>query len=384
MKEPNESLIVIANYKVCVMGDGFGVPPDQHEFLTSLAAMRGDVQVAAPVFDAVQRGQRKVFVDDHVSLVRLAGWRDEMPAWEKLAKYLCVLSRLRSIIYPQKVVYIYLPGWTGLLAGMLCIWRSVPYGCYVRGGVSREGKLAQHVYQRICRSARFIFCTGPGLTAQISALNPHVEPVRPAIALDAACFPQPLPRGDDGPASLLFVGQLAPSKGIADFIRLVGALHKQGHAVKGKIAGAGSDRDEAAFKKMAADAGLLEHLQFTGYVADQRMLKALYEEATLFVFPSQYNEGFPRVIYEAMLSGLPVVTYDCDFGRGFLVDGENCVLVSTGSVEMLAMKTKEILASSEKRFQIAIRGYRDVLGYLENTGQKTHDKQLFSAISDLP
>ncbi|HXH22584.1 MAG TPA: glycosyltransferase family 1 protein [Dehalococcoidia bacterium] len=57
---------------------------------------------------------------------------------------------------------------------------------------------------------------------------------------------------------------------------------------------------------LVARLGLSEHVHFTGYVP-QEDLPALYNAASVFVFPSLY-EGFGLPVLEAMACGTPVIT----------------------------------------------------------------------------
>ncbi len=80
-------------------------------------------------------------------------------------------------------------------------------------------------------------------------------------------------------------------------------------AVKLVIAGK-LPADDSAFapdpKKIAAELGLLDAVQFCGYVADEDK-PAVYHLATAYLFPSHY-EGFGMPVLEAMQAGTPVIT----------------------------------------------------------------------------
>ena len=70
------------------------------------------------------------------------------------------------------------------------------------------------------------------------------------------------------------------------------------------IAGVGPA--EGDLVRRAASLGLLQHIQFLGYVSGDDLDNA-YRSADVFVLPS-YREGFPLVVMEAMGYGLPIVT----------------------------------------------------------------------------
>ncbi|MCL2680080.1 MAG: glycosyltransferase family 4 protein [Coriobacteriia bacterium] len=92
---------------------------------------------------------------------------------------------------------------------------------------------------------------------------------------------------------------------------------------------------------------------------DDSTLKALYQGAELFVFPSQY-EGFGMPVLEAMGNGAPCVLSSssslpevgADAALYFDAQGEN------GGAAELATQCKRILGSSETRAQLAAAGHK--------------------------
>ncbi len=110
-----------------------------------------------------------------------------------------------------------------------------------------------------------------------------------------------------------------------------------------------------AFKEVAqiiVELGLSNNVNILGLVSDKIQLKALYNNADAFVFTS-HDEGFPRVLYEAMASGLPIFTTFVGGIPGRMIDGKNCFEIpvrdSRGSAgiiiqNLLDLKTMELVA----------------------------------------
>ena len=67
----------------------------------------------------------------------------------------------------------------------------------------------------------------------------------------------------------------------------------------------GSGPEEAALRALTADLGLVEAVEFLGFV-DQPGLPAVYEAADAFAFPT-LDDPFGVVLLEAAASGLPLV-----------------------------------------------------------------------------
>ncbi len=101
---------------------------------------------------------------------------------------------------------------------------------------------------------------------------------------------------------VLAVGNLAAHKNLGALARLAQSLPEHGMVLA--VAGNAGNLLNNAFS--AANGPILpEAARFLGRVTDGE-LKALYEAATCFVFPSRY-EGFGLPAVEAMASGCPVV-----------------------------------------------------------------------------
>lgn len=80
----------------------------------------------------------------------------------------------------------------------------------------------------------------------------------------------------------------------------------------------------------------------------------LYSESGFVVLPSP-AEGLCFPAIEAMLSGAVVISWPCGAPEEFLIDEETAIMGKFGDVEGLIEKTKEILADSQKRRQIAVK-----------------------------
>ncbi len=104
---------------------------------------------------------------------------------------------------------------------------------------------------------------------------------------------------------LIIVCRQEPDKGTDLVLRSLIPLKKMGRDFHLDVVGDGTAL--LALKKMALELSLAQQVTFHGKVTHEEVLELL-QQAHLFCYPTRASEGFPKVILEALASGLPVVT----------------------------------------------------------------------------
>ena len=101
--------------------------------------------------------------------------------------------------------------------------------------------------------------------------------------------------------------------------------------------------------------------------------------SSLAVCSSKF-EGFGLVITEAMVCGLPVVSFDCPWGpRAIINDGEDGLLVENGNVEKLAEALVEMVQHPEKLRSMAAKAFENVQRFkIDQIAEKW--KSIFDAL----
>jgi glycosyltransferase involved in cell wall biosynthesis len=107
---------------------------------------------------------------------------------------------------------------------------------------------------------------------------------------------------------LLFVGRLAPNKGVPAIVEALSRLTDLQPPVHAVIAGDDEDIYELEAdrcRQRARELGVTDRLHLLGHVGDDTLVE-VYRSADVFVMPSRH-EGFCIPVVEAMACGLPVV-----------------------------------------------------------------------------
>lgn len=116
---------------------------------------------------------------------------------------------------------------------------------------------------------------------------------------------------------LLWSGRMIKRKGL-NFLLEVLQLVKTEKSYILKLVGGGPEKSN--LEKQASELKLKEKIEFVGKVSYEEM-QHLYSSSDVFVFPS-LRETTGTVLFEAMVNGLPVVTFNQN-GAALLVDS-NC------------------------------------------------------------
>jgi glycosyltransferase involved in cell wall biosynthesis len=112
-----------------------------------------------------------------------------------------------------------------------------------------------------------------------------------------------------GPLRAIYVGRLAPRKGLSEILDAFSRLKKEKDQGKNtaRLVIAGGGPDEAALKARVHGLGLEEEVSFAGPAYGEHKARLL-SESDVLLLPS-YSEGLPYALLEAMAAGVvPVVT----------------------------------------------------------------------------
>jgi glycosyltransferase involved in cell wall biosynthesis len=140
------------------------------------------------------------------------------------------------------------------------------------------------------------------------------------------------------------------------------------------IAGGGSELEAA--KSLARNLGVAGQVIFLGNVAN-REIPALYAAADIFVNPT-YTEGFPRVVIEAMASGLPIVTTDAGGTRQLLGPQQSAYVTDKSHADEFAKKTIQLLQRQDNWDSLIHENRRVVERFATPAVAQMYLKELFA------
>ena len=143
----------------------------------------------------------------------------------------------------------------------------------------------------------------------------------------------------------------------------------------------GDGAQRAALEERVAKQSM-RNVHFTGYVEEED-LPALYNGASLFVFPSLY-EGFGLPVLEAMACGTPVITSNTSSLPE--VAGDAAILVDPENVEAIVEAMRRVLADRALAAELQAKGLERAKQFTwERTARETiavYEKVLGQKITD--
>jgi glycosyltransferase involved in cell wall biosynthesis len=250
--------------------------------------------------------------------------------------------------------------------------RGVPAVLWVRGDLTADIRHRHRGLRRVAGAAvaRFVLAAIPRGTPVVSVGRedyPFLRRLGPCHVVysskfeDADFAPMPrAPRDHGRPPRLLYVGRIAPEKGVEvlleAFTRIrsgsaepLPALTFAGYDYRGGVYG-------EEFRRRVEASPLGACVTFAGHVPYGPALFDLYDAHDVLVLPS-FTEGFPQVVLEAMARGLPVVATAVGGVPRVLRDGVNGRLVAPGNPEALAGALTALLGDAPGAARLAAAGH---------------------------
>lgn len=160
-------------------------------------------------------------------------------------------------------------------------------------------------------------------------------------------------------ATILWCGRFQDWKHPDDVIEVAGRLRNAGYQFKIEMIGTGEM--EQQLKRHASKTGLLgTNVQFLGSMPPETVRRHM-ENAGIYLFTSDRQEGWGVVLNEAMNSGCAVVASDAAGATPYLVnDGVNGSVYHSGDVQELYEKVRQLLENTTMQYSFGRAAYQTI------------------------
>jgi glycosyltransferase involved in cell wall biosynthesis len=184
------------------------------------------------------------------------------------------------------------------------------------------------------------------------------------VAPDAvASVPAELPaRPATDQAEIVYAGQLYPWKGVGTLVKALALVPN----VRLKIIGglAPGDPDSEALRTLATEQGVIERIDFTGFLPHAEVATAITGAAAAVVpLPDNPMARYftsPLKLFEYMAAGLPIVASDLPALREVLQHEQNALLVPPADHAALASAIRRVVADGPLAERLRAQAFQDV------------------------
>lgn len=135
----------------------------------------------------------------------------------------------------------------------------------------------------------------------------------------------------DHKPTVLMMSRLVRTKGVIEYLEAATRIKKNGISVRFLIAGPlGSEGKQACSIQE-----IKRYSKWVDYIGICKDVPELLANCDIFVLPTYYREGIPRVLLEAGSMGLPIITTDMPGCREVVEHGKNGWLVPSRNIDFL-------------------------------------------------
>lgn len=203
------------------------------------------------------------------------------------------------------------------------------------------------------------FANGAALAGKHSRSNNLVIETR-TTTIDASDFFVREDTCAERPIRILTVSRIDPRKGLRILPEVIQRLVDRGCDVTidviGPPVGAPGEAERRAIDDDASARGLTHRFHLIGAVPLEQLLRR-YRDYDLFVLPTLPGEGIPRVLLEAMATGLPLVTTRVAGIPSLVVHESNGLLVDAPSAASVEQAVWRLIHDAPLRRRLIANGY---------------------------
>lgn len=192
--------------------------------------------------------------------------------------------------------------------------------------------------------AKRAFLSGWGSRNVISPLDPRLHVMHNSLNISLGpVSPEP----EKGPVTAIYLGRLAPDKGIEQIIEALSKLKDL--KLRIRMVGTGHPDYVDSLRNMAVEAGVMNMIDWPRH---KENTIEFIRNSHFAVAPSSAREAFGLSNIECMAEGRPVITTDNGAQSEYITDGVNGILVPPNNSDILAIEMRRLAKSPDLRISL--------------------------------
>ncbi|MDC0509783.1 glycosyltransferase family 4 protein [Gammaproteobacteria bacterium] len=160
---------------------------------------------------------------------------------------------------------------------------------------------------------------------------------------------------NEKPPIILMACRILKEKGIYEFCSAA-ASFKTKNNVEARFILAGPIDSESPSAILERNLRSLCKKSGVEYVGDRKDMNLLIASASIFILPSYYSEGMPKVLLEAAACGVPVITTDHPGCRDAILNNETGILIKPHDSKVLYLAILSLLSNPDQLIEMGRSG----------------------------
>jgi glycosyltransferase involved in cell wall biosynthesis len=292
-------------------------------------------------------------------------------------RYILYSFKIFKITRNSSINYIFIPGNIGVIISLFSLLLRQPYAIYYRGDWNKKTpRLFRSFKKMLFKNAKFIIYVGAVNDNNLFYLNEMCETVVPMLSIPFDNYKKDSSKLSGNKIRLLYIGEISVEKGIYELFHSIKNLHSKGYK-NIYLTFVGKGKEFNNLHNIITKYNLQTHIILLGKITDSQQLIEIYSSHDIFCLPS-YTEGFPRVLYEAMLFSLPIITTNVGKINTLLENYKNCLFIKTKDINDIEDKIELLEKNISLRINIGINNLNTIYPYINKWKDKTHGDQIVS------
>jgi glycosyltransferase involved in cell wall biosynthesis len=143
---------------------------------------------------------------------------------------------------------------------------------------------------------------------------------------------------------VVMTARLLGSKGVAEFVEVAHRIRHRWPAARFLLAG----EPDSNHPDSVAESWLHQQpdIEYLGHLSN---VVPLLHKADIFLYPSLYREGVPRVVMEAAATGLPTVAFDIPGVREAVRNNKTGRLIASRDLDAMTSAVADLIERQDRR-----------------------------------
>lgn len=341
-----------------------------NEYFSQFSAILTEAYIVASVTDKKNYHNTPVYSHIKVNIINSSSY---------FKKLLLIYKEVKT----TDLCFIFMPCKTSVIATIFCLLMKKKYIAYFGSHwaslekVKKNSCIFKTYLKRrfsffVSKHSDFAFFTGSGIQSEYKNHVKQSLLTIPIVNIDRSKFfrrPYYPYLFEKKTIKLLFVGSINENKGIKFLIQSLGMIQKENIFLD--IIGPGEKINNYII--LTESLGLQDRVTFHGYLNNDDNLLSFYRNADIFILPS-FSEGMPRVLYEAMSQGVPVITTPVNSIPYLFEDVKDCLFIEPGNARDIASKINMLIDEKDLNSYLANNAYKKIIPIFNETAAEQHTR----------